>query len=477
MDRAAKAKLIEDDFAPRLERMWREQDYLRPRALLGYFPCNSEGNELIVWDPEAPGERERERLTFPRQPKHDRIALSDFYRPVDSGEVDVCALQAVTVGPEVTDLMAKLEAEGEFAEQLFVHGLGVQSAEGLAEWLHATARRDLGIEPDQGRRYSWGYPACPDQSEHEKVFRLLGAESIGLKLSGGHAVEPEQSTVAIVAHHPQAVYFGMKSGRLPEGRSPDELIAGTARGGALLVAAAGMKATAGVLLPFAIVGQSERRRVLAGDPVLNEAYEVLRANLVFQSRDRALRVVTFLSQNPAVGKTSAVEGFAYAAVRGGSNVLVIDGDLRAGTLSSRLGYADAPGLTNVIVGTSSIDEAIVSLAPGLSLLTARLPVPNPPSLLYSDEMRELMVELRDRYDLIGHLADGLILASLSDGVVAVARTGVTKRSDLRAVIVSLRQSGAPLVGLVVFEPRTIDKTYYPAVAQATPLDRDSVTST
>jgi len=227
-----------------------------------------------------------------------------------------------------------------------------------------------------------------------------------------------------------------------------------------------------------------RRRVLAGDPVLNEAYEVLRANLVFQSRDRALGVVTFLSQNPAVGKTSAVEGFAYAAVRGGSNVLVIDGDLRAGTLSSRLGYADAPGLTNVIVGTSSIDEAIVSLAPGLSLLTARLPVPNPPSLLYSDEMRELMAELRDRYDLIvvdsppiAHLADGLILASLSDGVVTVARTGVTKRSDLRAVIVSLRQSGAPLVGLVVFEPRTIDKTYYPAVAQAKPLDRDSVIST
>ncbi|MDX6698035.1 MAG: 5-methyltetrahydrofolate--homocysteine methyltransferase [Solirubrobacteraceae bacterium] len=233
MSRDDKAKLIEDDFAPRLERMWREQDYLRPRALLGYFPCNSDGNELIVWDPEAPGERELERLTFPRQPKHDRIALSDFYRPVDSGQVDVCAIQAVTVGPEVTDVMARLEADGEFAEQLFVHGLGVQSAEGLAEWLHAGVRRDLGVDPDQGRRYSWGYPACPDQSEHEKVFRLLGAESIGLRLSGGHAVEPEQSTVAIVAHHPQAVYFGMKSGRLPEGKSPDELIAGTQRGGAL----------------------------------------------------------------------------------------------------------------------------------------------------------------------------------------------------------------------------------------------------
>jgi 5-methyltetrahydrofolate--homocysteine methyltransferase len=97
----------------------------------------------------------------------------------------------------------------------------------MAEWLHAKVRSDLGITPDQGRRWSWGYPACPDQSEHTKVFRLLGAERIGLSLSGGHAVEPEQSTVAIVAHHPQAVYFGMKSGFIPKDRSPDELIKGT----------------------------------------------------------------------------------------------------------------------------------------------------------------------------------------------------------------------------------------------------------
>ncbi len=222
----------EEGFAPRLERMWREQDYLRPRARLGYFPCNSEGNELIVFDPEDP-ERELERLVFPRQPKHDRICLADFYRPLGSGERDVVALQGVTVGPEVTELIERLESEGEFAEQLFVHGLGVQSAEGLAEWLHAKVRRELGIELDQGRRYSWGYPACPDQSEHEKVWRLLDLEQIGMTLSDGFAVMPEQSTVAIVAHHPQAVYFGMKSGFIPEQKSPDELIAGTERGGKL----------------------------------------------------------------------------------------------------------------------------------------------------------------------------------------------------------------------------------------------------
>jgi 5-methyltetrahydrofolate--homocysteine methyltransferase len=231
--------LLADDFQPRLERMWRDQTYLHPRAVLGYFPCNSDGNELIVWDPESPGERELERLVFPRQPKHDRICLADFFRPlpgIGSGPhpadgFDVVALQAVTAGDEVTELMAKLEADGEFAEQLFVHGLGVQTAEGMAEWLHARVRSDLGIGAAQGRRYSWGYPACPEQSEHEKVFRLLDAPSIGLRLSGGFAVEPEQSTLAIVAHHPQAVYFGTRSGFLPksERQASDDVIAGSDR--------------------------------------------------------------------------------------------------------------------------------------------------------------------------------------------------------------------------------------------------------
>jgi 5-methyltetrahydrofolate--homocysteine methyltransferase len=198
---------------------------------LGYFPCNGDGNELIVWDPEdfdPAHPRELTRLVFPRQPRHDRICLADFYRPLGA-EIDVVALQAVTAGGEVTELMASLEAEGEFAEQLFVHGLGVQTAEGMAEWLHARVRSELGIAPAQGRRYSWGYPSCPEQSELSKVFPLLDAPSIGLRLSSGFAIEPEQSTLAIVAHHPQAVYFGMRSGTLPRTatQADDELIAGT----------------------------------------------------------------------------------------------------------------------------------------------------------------------------------------------------------------------------------------------------------
>jgi 5-methyltetrahydrofolate--homocysteine methyltransferase len=222
----------EEGFVPRLERMWSEASYLHPKARLGYFPCNSDGNELIVFDPENP-EVELERLVFPRQPKHDRICLADFYRPIDSGERDVVALQGVTVGAEVTELMDRLGEEGEVTEQYFVHGVGVQAAEGSAEWMHSQVRRGLDIPLDQGRRYSWGYPACPDQSEHEKVWRLLGLEQIGMTLSGGYAVMPEQSTVAIIAHHPQAVYFGMKSGFIPEEKTSDELIAGTERGGDL----------------------------------------------------------------------------------------------------------------------------------------------------------------------------------------------------------------------------------------------------
>lgn len=223
-------ELVREDFKPRLERMWREQDYLHPRALLGYFPCWSEGNEVVVLDPED-RHTELTRFTCPRQPGHDRICLADFYRPKSSGELDVVALTAVTAGSEVTELLARLEAEGEFAEQLFVHGLGVQTAEGLAEWLHARVRDDLGIGRTQGRRYSWGYPAVPEQSEHLKVDALLDLGRIGMGISPGFAPEPEQSTLAIVAHHPDAVYFGMKSGKLPtsDRQRADDVIAGSGR--------------------------------------------------------------------------------------------------------------------------------------------------------------------------------------------------------------------------------------------------------
>jgi 5-methyltetrahydrofolate--homocysteine methyltransferase len=249
-------QLVDEDFRPRLERMWAEQDYLHPRALLGFFPCYAEGNDIVVLDPrmaspdatldptpssmggpldgdprDRPGELTR--FVCPRQPKGDRICLADFFRPAVDGrppaELDVIAVQAVTVGSEVTELMAKLESDGEFAEQLFVHGLGVQTAEGLAEWLHWRVRAMLGIPATQGRRYSWGYPAVPEQSEHLKVEKLLGLERIGMRISDGYAPIPEQSTLALVAHHPQAIYFGTRQGRLLPDGSPDDVIKGSER--------------------------------------------------------------------------------------------------------------------------------------------------------------------------------------------------------------------------------------------------------
>jgi 5-methyltetrahydrofolate--homocysteine methyltransferase len=248
-------ELVDGDFRPRLERMWAGQDYLHPRALLGFFPCYSQGNDIVVLDPSVsgkPGERPDEsdpapldpadpaaeltRFVCPRQPKGDRICLADFFRPgigtpptQPPEELDVIAVQAVTVGSEVTELMAKLESDGEFAEQLFVHGLGVQTAEGLAEWLHWKAREMLSIPATQGRRYSWGYPAVPEQSEHLKVEKLLGLDRIGMEISDGYAPIPEQSTLALVAHHPQAIYFGTRQGRLLPDGSPDDVIKGSYR--------------------------------------------------------------------------------------------------------------------------------------------------------------------------------------------------------------------------------------------------------
>jgi len=226
-------KLLEGDgeeegFRPRLERMWREQTYLHPRALLGFFPCYAEGNDIVILDPEDRS-TELTRFVTPRQPKGDRLCTADFFRSKDSGEPDVIAVQALTVGSEVTDLMAQLEKDGEFAEQLFVHGLGVQTAEGLSEWLHWKVRGWLGIPATQGRRLSWGYPAIPDQSDHNKVDELLDLSQVGMEISDGFAPIPEQSTLAMVLHHPQAIYYGMRNGRLLPDGSPDDVIKGSPR--------------------------------------------------------------------------------------------------------------------------------------------------------------------------------------------------------------------------------------------------------
>ena len=165
--------LLREDFRPRLERMWREQTYLHPRALLGFFPCYALGNEIVLLAPDREGDpedraRELTRFVCPRQPNGDRICLADFFRPAIDGapppELDVIAVQAVTVGAEVSELTGRLESEGEFAEQLFVHGLGVQSAEALAEWLHYEVRRMLGIPRPRDAATPGATPPCPSST-------------------------------------------------------------------------------------------------------------------------------------------------------------------------------------------------------------------------------------------------------------------------------------------------------------------------
>jgi polysaccharide biosynthesis transport protein len=212
-----------------------------------------------------------------------------------------------------------------------------------------------------------------------------------------------------------------------------------------------------------------RPRIRIDDPALTEAYDILQTNLFLAMRNSDLRVVTVLGPNPRVGKTSVVEGLMKVAARGGRNILIVDGDMRAGALSSRLGHGLQAGMVELLQGAVDLDEALVSLESGLSLLPTRQSPINPPSLLSGERMRALSAELRERFDVvlidsppIAGLADSLILASLSDAVVMVVRTGLTKSTDLMTSATSLHQSQTPIAGLVVFEERSVE-SYYPGV--------------
>lgn len=214
-------ELQANEFLPRLERMQRQaidEGWLQPAVRYGYFPANGDGNDLIVFDPDDP-ERELERFAFPRQPRRERLCLADYVLPLSSGRRDVVAFQIVTVGPEATRRTDALQARGEYAESFYTHGLGVQTAEGLAEYVHQRVRRELGIGEEQGKRYSWGYPACPDLAQHRLVERLLDAGAIGVSVTEGYQFDPEQTTAALVIPHPDAKYYALaKSGAEEFGR-------------------------------------------------------------------------------------------------------------------------------------------------------------------------------------------------------------------------------------------------------------------
>jgi len=212
-------RLVSEDFRPRLERMVREarqQRYLQPKAVYGYFPCQSSGNELIVYDYQELQKsgtcKEVTRFRFPRQDEHERLCLADYFASVQSGKIDAVALQVVTMGEPASAAIDKLQQAGNYSEAYFVHGLAVEMAEGLAEYTNRIIRHELKIGDTRGRRYSWGYPAIPDLTDHEKVFALLPvASTIGVELTGAYQLVPEQSTAAIVVHHQQASYFAVRT--------------------------------------------------------------------------------------------------------------------------------------------------------------------------------------------------------------------------------------------------------------------------
>src|SRR5262249_21484371 len=201
------ARILKDEVMPELRRLKseaKEKKILRPSVVYGYFPCNSDGDDLIIYEPE--GLVEWERFTFPRQTKGRQFCIADFFSPKSSGTVDVVAFHVVTMGKYASEYAAELFSSNRYKEYLYVHGLSVESAEALAEYWHKRIRTELSIDaeddPDirrlfsqhyRGSRYSFGYPACPRLEDQATLFRLLAPERIGVGLTEEFQLVPEQS--------------------------------------------------------------------------------------------------------------------------------------------------------------------------------------------------------------------------------------------------------------------------------------------
>jgi 5-methyltetrahydrofolate--homocysteine methyltransferase len=216
----------DEEFKARIRPVLREQlaiahadGTLVPAVAWGYFPVNAEGDDLVVWTDESRSS-ERLRFTFPRQRKDRFLCISDFFRPAESGEVDYAGFHVVTMGSRASERERELFAADRYQDYLLCHGLSVEMTEGLAEYWHRRIREEWGFADEdgptlaglfrqqyRGSRYSWGYPACPDLEDQEKLDALLDLASIGVKLTEEFQLEPEQSTSAIIVPHPEAKYF------------------------------------------------------------------------------------------------------------------------------------------------------------------------------------------------------------------------------------------------------------------------------
>jgi 5-methyltetrahydrofolate--homocysteine methyltransferase len=194
-----------------------------PEVVYGYYPANGDGDDLVVWDPTAPLERELVRFSFPRQDRGRFLCISDFFRPVEAGVPDVLPVQVVTMGRRISHVAQDLFADDRYQDYLFAHGFGVEMAEALAELWHRRIREELGLTADdgptvqdwfrqgyRGSRYSFGYAACPDLEDQEKLFELIDPAQIEVELTDEYMLHPEQSTSAIVVHHPGAKYFNAR---------------------------------------------------------------------------------------------------------------------------------------------------------------------------------------------------------------------------------------------------------------------------
>jgi 5-methyltetrahydrofolate--homocysteine methyltransferase len=212
---------LQKEYEDRLQSMFKDAEkegWLKPQAVYGYWPCQSVGNDLVVYQPASVKNGnpiEITRFNFPRQSFGDFLCLADYFSSKESGKMDVVALQVVTVGQEASDRFDRYQAASDYSEGYFTHGLAVQMAEAAAEYLHRHIRREMGLEPDQGKRYSWGYPSIPELADHAKVFSLLPVEQeLGMTLTSAFQLVPEQSTAAIILHHPQAKYFNIGESRI-----------------------------------------------------------------------------------------------------------------------------------------------------------------------------------------------------------------------------------------------------------------------
>ena len=216
--------MLEDKVDPifnRLKQQCVAEKILHPKVVYGYFPCGSDGDDLVVFDAKDHN-KEIERFHFPRQKGSKHLCISDFFKPVDGGQRDVLGLSCVTMGQEVSTRARALFEANNYSEYLYLHGMGVECAEALAELWHKRMRQEFGIAGDdspkirelftqkyRGSRYSFGYPACPEMSDQEKLWRLLKPQRIGCELTENWQIDPEQSTSAIIVHHPEAKYFNV----------------------------------------------------------------------------------------------------------------------------------------------------------------------------------------------------------------------------------------------------------------------------